>query len=107
SIGAGTDGKNNYVLQTNQTTGKQAFYIVGEDAITIPANRAYLSNVSSNGVKTLNLDDDPTSINALDALTNGAYEGIYTVDGVKLNRMEKGVNILKMADGTTRKVVVK
>ena len=106
-IGAGTDGKNNYVLQTNQSTGKQAFYIVGENAITIPANRAYLTNSSSNGVKTLNLGDDPTSINALDALTSGAYEGIYTVDGVKLNRMEKGVNILKMADGTTRKVVVK
>ncbi len=107
SIGAGTDGKNNYVLQTNQSTGKQAFYIVGENAIIIPANRAYLTNSSSNGVKTLNLGDDPTSINALDALTSGAYEGIYTVDGVKLNRMEKGVNILKMADGTTRKVVVK
>ena len=93
-----------YVLQT--LNGKQAFYKVeGEFTINTPY-RAYLTKDSN--VKAFYLGgDDATAINALDALTSGAYEGIYSVDGVKLNRIEKGVNILKMADGTTRKVIVK
>ena len=97
-----------YVLQTQNE--KQAFYKVeGEFTINTPY-RAYLTvptDVAGN-VKAFNLGvDDATAINTLDVLTSGAYEGIYSVDGVKLNRMEKGVNILKMADGTTRKVIVK
>ena len=97
-----------YVLQTQNE--KQAFYKVeGEFTINTPY-RAYLTvptDVAGN-VKAFNLGvDEATAINTLDVLTSGAYEGIYSVDGVKLNRMEKGVNILKMADGTTRKVIVK
>ena len=97
-----------YVLQTQNE--KQAFYKVeGEFTINTPY-RAYLTvptDVAGN-VKAFNLGvDDATAINTLDVLTSGAYEGIYSVDGVKLNRMEKGVNILKMADGNTRKVIVK
>ena len=91
-----------YVLQTQNE--KQAFYKV-VDPITVPAYRAYLNTTSE--VKAFYLGGDATAINTLEVLTSGAYEGIYSVDGVKLNRMEKGVNILKMADGTTRKVIVK
>lgn len=36
-----------------------------------------------------------------------AAEGIYTINGVKINSLQKGINIIKMADGTTRKVVIK
>ena len=31
----------------------------------------------------------------------------YTIDGVQLSAPAKGINIVKMSDGTTRKVVVK
>lgn len=94
-----------YVLQTQN--GKQAFYIVNsEKPITVPAYRAYLT-VSGSDVKSFNLGDDTTGISALEALTNNAFEAIYSADGVKLNRIEKGVNILKMSDGTTRKVILK
>lgn len=94
-----------YVLQTQNE--KQAFYKVSADAaITVPAFRAYL-NKSDSGVKSFNLGDDTTGISALEALTNNAFEAIYSADGVKLNRIEKGVNILKMSDGTTRKVILK
>lgn len=94
-----------YVLQTQN--GKQAFYKVSEEApITVPAYRAYLT-VSGSDVKSFNLGDDTTGISALEALTNNAFEAIYSADGVKLNRIEKGVNILKMSDGTTRKVILK
>ena len=94
-----------YVLQTQE--GKQAFYIVNsEKPINVPAYRAYLT-VSGSDVKSFNLGDDTTGISALEALTNNAFEAIYSADGVKLNRIEKGVNILKMSDGTTRKVILK
>ena len=112
TLKASTDVKN-YVLQTQKDKNgvdKQSFYIVNQSDITVPAYRAYLTvptDVAGN-VKAFNLAvDDATAINTLEVLTSGAYEGIYTVDGVKLNRMEKGVNILKMTDGTTRKVIVK
>ncbi len=91
-----------YVLQTQND--KQAFYKV-VDPITVPAYRAYLNTTGE--VKAFYLGGDATAINTLEVLTSGAYEGIYSVDGVKLNRIEKGVNILKMADGTTRKDIVK
>ena len=93
-----------YVLQTQE--GKQAFYIVNSEPINVPAYRAYLT-VSGSDVKSFNLGDDTTGISALEALTNNAFEAIYSADGVKLNRIEKGVNILKMSDGTTRKVILK
>ncbi|MBR6046885.1 MAG: leucine-rich repeat protein [Bacteroidaceae bacterium] len=34
-------------------------------------------------------------------------EGIYDLSGRKLERMQKGINIIRKADGTTRKVLVK
>lgn len=32
---------------------------------------------------------------------------IYSINGMKVNHLQKGINIVKMADGTTRKVVIK
>lgn len=36
-----------------------------------------------------------------------ATEGIYSLSGVRLNSLHKGINIVKSADGSTRKVLVK
>ena len=36
-----------------------------------------------------------------------AVNGIYTINGMKINTLQKGINIIKMSDGTTRKVVIK
>lgn len=35
-----------------------------------------------------------------------AVNGIYTINGMKINTLQKGINIIKMADGATRKVVI-
>ena len=101
---ANTVIESGYVLQTQND--KQAFYKVdANNPITVPPYRAYLDTTSE--VKAFYFDGDATAINALDALTSGSYEAIYSADGKKLNRIEKGVNILKMADGSTHKVIVK
>ena len=48
---------------------------------------------------------DPTGITS--ATTTKAVKGIYTVGGTKLNTLQKGVNILKLSDGSVQKVLVK
>ena len=40
--------------------------------------------------------------------TEGAtVVGCYTLDGKKLDALQRGINILRMSDGTTRKVIMK
>lgn len=48
---------------------------------------------------------DPTAIN--NATVQNAVKGIYTVNGTKLNALQKGLNIVKFTDGTVQKVLVK
>ena len=47
----------------------------------------------------------PTGINATETANGANAEGIYTISGVKTNSMNKGINIIKMSDGTVKKVV--
>ena len=49
--------------------------------------------------------NNPTAID----LTQGSegYPCWYTVDGQRLDKPSRGVNIVRHADGTTRKVIVK
>lgn len=95
-----------YVLQ-NQS-GKVAFYKVDASVARpwVRANRCYIP-ASASSAKMLNLNNDATAISTLSALTSGEYESIYSASGAKQNSLQKGVNILKMNDGTTRKVLVK
>lgn len=66
-------------------------------------------------------EDYPTTMPAEDILIQGTYTAtgieailasepdvkIYTVSGKPLNKVQKGVNILRYKDGRTRKIVVK
>ncbi len=97
-----------YVLQTQNE--KQAFYIVKDEAIDLVAYRAYLTVPASTEVKAFFFgNDEADAINGVstDASANATLEGVYSVNGVRQNSLQKGVNILRMSDGTTRKVIVK
>ena len=48
-----------------------------------------------------------TAIATVAAMTAGEVEAIYTIGGAKVQSLQKGVNILKMKNGQTRKVFVK
>ena len=54
-------------------------------------------------------DDDPKPTGIEHLTTNGgkAANGIYDMSGKRLNTTQHGVNIIRMSDGTTRKVFVK
>lgn len=83
--------KGSYVLQyQNETLG---FYKVEDVQPTVKAYRAYLnvdSNVKAFGFST---ENGETAIKALEALTSGKPE-IYDLNGRKLNKLQKGVNIV-------------
>ena len=72
------------------------------------AFRAYFttSSAPSSAFDILITDDDPTAI-ASAANEGVAAIAIYSVDGKKLATLQKGVNIVKLANGKTQKVVVK
>ena len=71
-----------------------------------PTEYAY-SNVR---VITFSEKKTPTGIEQVEKLDVEKFndsEGVYDLQGRKLNTMQRGVNIIRMGDGTTRKVIVK
>ena len=73
--------------------------------------RAWLSGTSANAPAKLNMriDDNTTGINAtevLDAL-NDAEAEYYDLSGKRLDEPQKGVNIVRMKSGKTKKIIIK
>ena len=98
--------KGSYVLQKlNDVIG---FYQVAEGKQpTIGANHAYLTVASqSAGVRAFFFPGTTTGISALQMLLDGNSE-IYDMNGVRTQQLKKGMNIIRMQDGTTRKIMVK
>ena len=94
-----------YVLQ--KQVNSVAFYIVGESAQpTVKPYRCYLTVPASEIKAFFIFDDGATGINGVDA-ADAEIEAIYTVNGVKVNSLQKGLNIVKMSNGKTQKVFVK
>ena len=94
-----------YVLQKQGNA--VAFYIVGESAQpTVKPYRCYLTAPASEIKAFFIFDDGATGINGVDA-ADAEIEAIYTVNGVKVNSLQKGLNIVKMSNGKTQKVFVK
>ena len=98
---------NAYVLQKNDD--KVAFFKVTEDVyeqVYVGKYRCYLA-ADGNGAKFINLDvNNATAIEAIEALTSGNAE-IYNAAGVRVNSLERGLNIIRTADGKVKKVLVK
>lgn len=69
---------------------------------------------ATSGCSTFNIEslsiqpnDDPTGIQTVDTDSTIGQKTYYTLDGKRLNAPVRGINIVRMADGTTQKVVVK
>ena len=77
------------------------FYLVG-DGVAIPAGKAYLVDGSLVKGFTFVFDDDATGIE--ETLSNSPLKGenIYNVAGQRINKMQKGINIVN-----GKKVMVK
>ena len=93
----------------NETTKKVGFYRLTKDT-EVPAHKAYFTVPDESGVKAeaffFSGFGDETAIAGV-GLGDQKVEGIYSVNGVKTDRLQRGTNIIRMADGTVRKVIVK
>lgn len=95
-----------YVLAVKPGETDAKFYVVGDAGAKLPAYRAYLK-VANSEVKAFTIGrSDATGISAIEALQNGDAE-IYTINGTRVNTLQKGINIVKMSNGKTQKVLVK
>lgn len=50
---------------------------------------------------------DPTAINTLTAADDNRYVEIYNLGGVRMQRLQRGINIVRTASGKVKKVLVK
>lgn len=98
---------NSYVLQNKE--GRVAFYRVTEDVfeeVYVSKYRCYLT-AAEGAAKVINLNvGEATAIDAIEALTSGTAE-IYNASGIRVNSLEKGLNIIRTSDGKIKKVLVK
>ncbi len=78
-------------------------------SLTVPAYRAYI-NYSAGGaapaVLQLVIDEESNAIKNVAAELNGT-QAIYDVNGRQLSAPQKGINIMKRADGKTVKLIIK
>jgi uncharacterized protein YjdB len=94
-----------FVLQ--KQSDKVGFFQVKEGKQpTVKANRAYLHVPAGDAARfdAFFFDTETTGINAINALTSGEAE-IYNLKGEKIDRLQKGMNIIKM-NGKIQKVMV-
>ena len=70
--------------------------------------RAWLDGTSANAPAqfSMRIDDSTTGINAIDAL-NDAEADYYDLSGKRLNEPQRGVNIVRMKSGKTKKIIIK
>lgn len=96
---------NIYVLSGN------TFNPLAASVESLTANKAYLVMSNSFSVSEAKLRmvfaNDVTAISAISGNDSEAVAGYYTIGGAKVNSLQKGINIVKMADGSVKKVFVK
>ena len=72
---------------------------------TYSANKSTLQNIIEE-IKTY-LNSTPTGIDNINATSSAKAEAIFSVNGVRNAQLNKGLNIVKMSDGSIKKIMVK
>ena len=72
---------------------------------TYSATKNTLQNIIDT-IKTY-LNSTPTGINNINANSSAKAEAIYSVNGVRNAQLNKGLNIVKMSNGSVKKIMVK
>nr|WP_302957957.1 hypothetical protein [uncultured Prevotella sp.] len=72
---------------------------------TYSANKTTLQNIIEE-IK-IYLNSTPTGIDNINANSSAKAEAIFSVNGVRNAQLNKGLNIVKMSDGSVKKIMVK
>ena len=104
------------VVRTSGYFSSDNHYALFESMVNTNADKQVASMTIKSGNNAIGsvfafsrLVDEPTGIATVsgDALPQGGVMGIYSANGMRLNRPCKGLNIIRYADGTTQKVYVR
>lgn len=105
-----TEIADGYYLATDGVVYSAAEYATEHPGskVQIGAFHAWFAGSLASSAKglILNVDDDATALEAIDALTSGKAE-YYDMQGRKLNEMQRGINIVRFGNGKTMKVNIK
>ncbi len=75
-------------------------------SLRVPAGSADLYRNAPIWKKFTTIEEMPlTAVDAVKTSSEATVVGIYTLDGKRLSEMQPGVNIVRMSDGTARKVI--
>ena len=103
------DVTNGYIIDKDCFWNVEKLKGVGSvTAVKVCPFRAWLDGTSANAPAKLNMriDGSTTGIDAIDAL-NDAEAEYYDLSGKRLNELQKGVNIVRMKSGKTKKIIIK
>ena len=102
-------------VNSGYVISKNSFWNVEElknstsvNGVKVRPFRAWLDGTSANAPARLSMriDGSTTGIEAIDAL-NDAEAEYYDLSGKRLNEPQKGVNIVRMKSGKTKKIIIK
>lgn len=99
-----------YYVLANKSKGV-GFYPLSA-ATAIPQYKAYLKTPSSSSAKQLLFDfsDEANAIRMLSSIHDGNAAkpiAVYSASGSRLSVPQRGLNILRMSDGSTRKILIR
>ncbi len=78
----------------------------GSDARWFVADNCRLTYYGTNSTKTDDSDQGAVNIEGINT-QKVAFSNIYTATGARVATLQKGINIVRMADGSVRKIMVK
>ena len=101
------DGYDNYLLSFQ---GGEAGFLLADDGSRLAAGKAYLrvpsAEASAARMLRISFDDNPDTVAS--PLGETKEEAMYyNVSGQRIHASQRGLNIIRMSDGATRKVMVK
>ena len=106
------DVTNGYIIAKDCFWNVEKLKGVGSvTAVKVRPFRAWLDGTSANAPAQLSMriDDSTTGINAAEALDalNDAEAEYYDLSGKRLDEPQRGVNIVRMKSGKTKKIIIK
>ncbi len=99
----------NYMLLGNKSQGV-GFYRLASDSY-IPTFRAYILRDKTAGTDSKEYAafdfETETSIDAINNASTASVKAVFGINGERRAKLERGINMVKMTDGSVRKVLVK
>lgn len=96
-----------YWTKTASSTMANMAYMLSGNSSSINANIAYNTNITYAPVRLV----VKNTTNAIEQTVNGQTTetsvAIYNINGIKQAKQKKGVNLMKMSNGTTKKIIIK